>query len=92
MEDRLVKVLPAGDTLALWLYESATQDGGAYMSLKQREKVRDMPGEVIIAPADVANVVKALIEGAEILSSRGLYFAGFDDGQRELADALKKKL
>lgn len=62
------------------------------MSLKHRDTVRGMPGEVIISPADVAGVVKALIEDAEILTSRGLYLAGFDDGQRELADALKKKL
>lgn len=90
--DRMVKVLPAGDRLAVWLYESASQDGSAYMSLKHRDTVRGMQGEVIIAPTEVAGVVKALIEGAEILSSRGFYLAGFDDGQRELADALKKKL
>lgn len=81
MEDRLVKVLPAGETLALWLYESAKQDGGAYMSLKQRQKVRDMPGEVLIPPVEVAAVVKALIEGAEILTSRGFYLAGFEDAK-----------
>lgn len=56
--DRLVKVLPAGDTLAVWLYESASQDGGAYMSLKHRDTVRGMQGEVIISPADVAGVVR----------------------------------
>lgn len=92
MEDRLVKVLPAGETLAVWLYESAKQDGGAYMALKHRDTVRGMPGEVIIPPVEVAGVVKALIEGAEILSSRGHYLAGIEDGRRELAEALKKKL
>ena len=92
MEDRLVKVLPAGETLSLWLYESAKQDGGAYMALKHRDAVRGMQGEVIIAPAEVAGVVKALIEGAEILSSRSYYVAGIEDGQQELAAALKKKL
>jgi hypothetical protein len=65
-----------GETLALWLYKSAKQDGGAYMSLKHRDTVRGMQGEVIIAPADVAGVVKAMIEGAEILTSRGYYLAG----------------
>lgn len=30
MEDRLVKVLPVGELLSLWLYESAKQDGGAW--------------------------------------------------------------
>jgi len=92
MEDRLIKVLPAGEMISLWLYESASQDGGAYMSLRHREKVRSMEGEVIIASADAANVVKALIEGANLLSSRGFYLAGFSDGQQDLADALKKRL
>lgn len=82
MEDRLVKVLPAGDTLAPWLYESAKQDGGAYMSLKHRDTVRGMQGEVIIAPVEVA-AVKALIEGAEILSSRGHYLAGIEDAKQK---------
>jgi hypothetical protein len=92
MEDRLIKVLPDGEMVSLWLYESTNQDGGANMSLKQREKVHSMEDEVIIAPADAANVVKALVEGASLLSSRGFYFAGFSDGQQELAGALKKRL
>lgn len=50
------------------------------MSLKHRNTVGGMQGEVIIAPADVAAVVKALIEDAEILSSRGYYLAGVEDG------------
>ncbi len=91
MQDRLIKVLPAGETLSLWLYESTNQDGGAYMSLKHRENVRSMEGEVIIAPAEVTSVIKALVEGANLLSSRGFYLAGFEDGQQELADALKKR-
>jgi len=81
--DRLVKVLPAGEMLSLWLYESAKQDGGAYMSLKHRDTVRGMQGEIIIPPVEVAAVVKALIEGAEILTSRGFYLAGFEDAKQK---------
>ena len=87
--DRLIQVLPAGERFTLWLYESASQDGGAYMSLQHRDKVRGMEGELIISPPEVAAVVNALIEGAQILTSRGHYFVGFEDGQQELADAFK---
>jgi len=62
------------------------------MALKHRDTVRGMQGEVIIPPVEVPAVVKAIIESTEILTSRGFYLDGIEDGQRELADALKKKL
>ncbi len=88
MDDRLIKILPVCEGLQLWLFESKDEDGGAYLSLRHSQ----MDGEVIFAPVLVPEIVKALIEGARELETRGFYVAGVKDGQESLVEEIKKRL
>lgn len=81
MEDTLLKTILFADGLQLCLYESRNGDGGSYISIKHSVKVREMQGQVIIAPMVVPDLVKALTEAAMELERRAMYFAGKEDGR-----------
>lgn len=84
--DKLVKIIPASAGLWLWLYEAADQSGGSFISFRHTAKVRDMPGEIIIAPGDIPEIVKALTSAALELEGRGMYYAGISDQESPAND------
>ena len=81
--DKLVKIIPACRGLWLWLYEATDQSGGSFISIQHTSKVRDMPGEIIISPGDIPEVVKALTSAAIELQGRGMYCAGISGSQSD---------
>ena len=84
--DKLVKIIPASSGLWLWLYEAADQSGGSFISFRHTAKVRDMPGEIIITPGDIPEIVKALTSAALELERRAMYYAGVSDQESPAND------
>jgi len=62
MQDRIRKTIPVNEDLTVICYEDPTPGEGSYISIKNNRPVHDMPGEVLIAPADTPALLKAITE------------------------------
>jgi hypothetical protein len=64
MQDRIRKTIPVNDDISVICYEDPTHGEGSYIFIKHNRPVHDMPGEILIAPADTPALVKAITEAA----------------------------
>lgn len=83
--DRLVKTIRATDHLDLLVYEGTDEPGG-YITIKHSIPIENMECQVIVIPADVPDLVKALTSAALELYLRGGYRLG-EEGVEEDKDS-----
>lgn len=79
--DILVEEIEVARNLTIRLFEDSKRDGGAYLTIKHKENVTDLPGEVLLPYCEVPELIKALSEASLKLQSRSMYFAGYQDGK-----------
>ncbi len=81
--DILIDEIDVLENLTIRLFEDRKRDGGNYISIKHKENVTDMQGEVLLPPCNVPKLIKALTEASAKLENRSMYFAGHLDGKEE---------
>lgn len=80
--DKLLDVVQVTEGIQLQLCEAENSRDGCYISLKQLIGSTSLPCEVMISPAEVPDIIRALTKAALKLSIQDVHCTGSSDRER----------
>jgi len=66
MAGKIIKIIPVTPDLSVILYHAPDANDRTCISIKQNEKVNNMPGQIMLISEDIPALSKALSEAANL--------------------------
>mgnify|MGYP001468128093 CR=1 FL=1 len=68
MPGKIISIIPVTPDLSIILHQAQYPTDGVHISIKQNEKVNNLPGEITLIPEEIPALVKALTEASRELT------------------------